>query len=69
VDALARASADRLPLLRSRGVPLRRDVVLSGGVSNGLDKVLHRDWPGKWRFRVEEEATLRGLGMLTPVER
>jgi xylulokinase len=68
VDALARASADRLPLLRGRGVPLRRDVVLSGGVSNGLDKVLHRDWPGKWRFHVEEEATLRGLGMLTPME-
>ena len=65
VDALAKASADRLPLLKTRGVPLRRDVVLSGGVSNGLDKVLHRDWPGRWRFRVEEEATLRGLGTLT----
>jgi len=69
VDALARVSAERLPLLRSRGVPLRRDVVISGGVSNGLDKVLHRDWPGKWKFHVEEEATLRGLGTLTPVRR
>jgi len=66
VNALAQASADRLPLLRSRVAPLRRDVVLSGGVSDGLDKVLHRDWPGRWRFRVEEEATLRGLGMLMP---
>jgi xylulokinase len=64
VDALAKASADRLPLLRTRGVPLRRDVVLSGGVSDGLDKVLHRDWPGRWRFHIEEEATLRGLGTL-----
>jgi sugar (pentulose or hexulose) kinase len=64
VDALATASADRLPLLKTRGVPLRREVVLSGGVSDGLDKVLHRDWPGRWKFRVEEEATLRGLGTL-----
>jgi xylulokinase len=64
VDALAKASADRLPLLRTRGVPLRRDVVLSGGVSDGLDKVLHRDWPGRWKFHAEEEATLRGLGTL-----
>ncbi|MGB7156670.1 MAG: FGGY family carbohydrate kinase [Tepidisphaeraceae bacterium] len=69
VNALAKASAERLPLLRSRGVPLRRDVVLSGGVSNGLDNVLHRDWPGRWTFRVEDEATLRGLGTLTPVKR
>jgi xylulokinase len=69
VGALARASAERIPLLRTRGVPLRRDVVLSGGISNGLDKVLHRDWPGRWTFRIEEEATLRGLGMLKPVER
>jgi xylulokinase len=69
VDALAAASAERLPLLRSRGVPLRRDVVLSGGVQNGLDNVLHRDWPGRWTFRTEEQATLRGLGTLTPLER
>ncbi|HEV2295481.1 MAG TPA: FGGY family carbohydrate kinase [Tepidisphaeraceae bacterium] len=69
VDALARASAARLPLLRSRGVPLRREVVVSGGVQKGLDKVLHRDWPGRWNFRVEQQATLRGLGTLTPVER
>ena len=69
VDALARVSAERLPVLRTRGVPLRRDVVISGGVSNGLDKVLHRDWAGTWKFRVEEEATLRGLGGLTPVAR
>ena len=69
INSLACASADRLPLLRSRGVPLRRDVVVSGGVQNGLDKVLHRDWPGRWTFRVEDEATLRGLGMLTPVQR
>ena len=68
VDALARVSAERLPLLRTRGVPLRRDVVISGGVQDGLDNVLHRDWPGKWTFRVEEEATLRGLGKLTPLE-
>lgn len=69
INALAKASAERLPLLRSRGVPLKRDVVITGGVQNGLGKVLHRDWPGQWTFRAEAEATLRGLGTLTPVER
>ncbi len=68
VDALAKASAERLPLLRSHGVPLKRSVVISGGVQNGLDKVLHRDWPGQWTFRVEDQAALRGLGKLTPTE-
>ena len=28
--------------------------------------ILHRDWPGKWNFHVEKEATLRGLVHLAP---
>jgi xylulokinase len=66
VESLAEASAARFALLRQHGVPIRRDVVVSGGVQNGLDKILHRDWPGRWTFRVEEEASLRGLSLLIP---
>ncbi len=61
IESLARASAARLPLLRSGGIRLRREVCVTGG---GLSKVLHRDWPGKWTFRSESEATLRGLAVL-----
>jgi hypothetical protein len=68
IESLAEASAARLPLLRQTKSPMRRDVVVSGGVQNGLDRILHRDWPGKWSFRTEEEATLRGLSCLEPVE-
>ena len=68
IESLATASAARFELLRQNKVRMRKDVVISGGVQNGLDKVLHRDWPGKWDFRVEEEATLRGLSTLEPVE-
>jgi hypothetical protein len=61
IDALAGASAERLPLLLSDRVkPLKR-VVVTG---RGFDHVLRRDWRGKWRFAREEEATLRGLGNL-----
>ncbi len=66
IDALARASADRLDLLAEVGVPIRRSVVVSGGAEDRLDEVFQRDWPGRWRFRRETEASLRGLGRLTP---
>jgi xylulokinase len=63
IDALATASAARLPLLSSAGgKPLRR-VVTTG---RGFDAVMRRDWPGRWRFVHENEASLRGLGNLAP---
>jgi xylulokinase len=64
IESLAEISAARFPLLKKVGVAMRHDVVVSGGVQGGLDKILHRDWPGKWTFRVEEEASLRGLAEL-----
>ena len=69
IDALARASADRLRLLRETGTPIRRSVMVSGGADDRLDEVFQRDWPGRWQFRRETEASLRGLGRLTPRER
>ena len=63
VEALVTASAARLPLLASGGVePLRR-VVTTG---RGFERILRRDWPGRWRFVRENEASLRGLGLLAP---
>lgn len=66
IEALAKASAERLELLRqaNRGLTIRREVFVSGGVQSGLAEVIYRDWPGRWSFREEEEATLRGLGRL-----
>jgi sugar (pentulose or hexulose) kinase len=64
VDALALASAGRLDLLKINAVKMNRRVVVSGGVSDGTADLMHRDWPGKWSFRVEAEATLRGLAKL-----
>jgi xylulokinase len=69
VESLARASAARLPLLEQGGVTIRRDVVVSGGTQDRLARLLHRDWAGKWTFRAEDEASLRGLAKLTPRER
>jgi sugar (pentulose or hexulose) kinase len=66
IEAIARVSAERLPLLQSRGGRLRHKVFVSGGVQAGLDRVLHRDWPGKWTYKPIDEATLRGLGCLEP---
>lgn len=64
IESLAATSAGRLPLLQQTGTRIRREVIVSGGVQGGLAGVLHRDWPGKWRFRSEDEATLRGLAKL-----
>lgn len=69
IDALAKASADRLDLLGELGVRIGRSVVVSGGINDRLDGVFQRDWPGRWRFRPETEASLRGLGRLTPRDR
>ncbi len=63
VNSLARASAARLPLLQ-QVTKLRRDVVVSGGVADGLSGVLHRDWGKGWKFRVVDELTTKGLATL-----
>jgi xylulokinase len=64
IESIAAASAARVELLRSTGVRLRRNVTVTGGVSESLRELLYRDWPGTWTFRVEDEATLRGLARL-----
>jgi xylulokinase len=67
LEALTRASAERLPLLEATGTKILRTVAISGGADR-LDQLMHRDWPGRWRFRAVTDATLRGLGTLTPRE-
>ena len=66
IESVTTASADRLPLLRATGTKLLKQVVVSGGAADRLDKLLHRDWPGAWTYRAVTEATLRGLGTLAP---
>ena len=68
IESLAAASAARLPLLRAQVPRACHEVLMSGGTAGSLARLLHRDWPGKWRFKSEEEATLRGLAILTPRE-
>jgi len=61
LDAMARASAARIPLFLGVYGRISREVTVTGGVGEAIAQVLHRDWPGRWRFRPESEATLRGL--------
>jgi hypothetical protein len=65
IESLTQASAARLPLLAATGTKILRTVAISGGADR-LDQLLHRDWPGRWQRRRLAEATLRGLGTLTP---
>lgn len=64
IEALARTSAERLPLLAHCQTRMCRTIMVSGGVQTWLAKVIRRDWPGPWHFRTEQEATLRGLGKM-----
>ena len=64
LDALAKASAARLPLLSACGVRPRRSVLVSGAAGGAISEVLHRDWKGRWTFTIEKEATLRGLAKM-----
>jgi hypothetical protein len=66
IDALAKASGARLTLLKSHGTRIRPTVFVSGGSAKSLHQVLYRDWPGRWSFKSEDEASLRGLSKLTP---
>jgi xylulokinase len=65
IESLATASAARLPLLDDGSTKLLRTVVTSGGASDRLDKLMHRDWPGQWKFKPVTEATMRGLWKLS----
>ncbi len=60
VDALAKASAARLPLL-AKATPLAKTVILTGGVASAT---FHRDWPKSYRFQRREGLTLLGLATL-----
>lgn len=64
IQSLARDSAARIGVLAGTGVKFLPRVMLSGGVQDGLATMMHSQWPGRWRYRVEQEATLRGLGLL-----
>jgi xylulokinase len=66
IESLAAASAARLPLLAAGGAKFLPTVYVTGGVSDGLDELLHRDWGGRFKFVTVEEATLRGLGKMVP---
>lgn len=66
IESLVRASAERLSLLDTGETKILRNVVVSGGAQDRLDELFHRDWPGRWTFRAEDEATLRGLALLVP---
>ena len=68
IESLVKASAQRLALLDTGDVKILHKVVVSGGSQDRLDELFHRDWPGRWTFHAEDEATLRGLGKLVPRE-
>lgn len=67
IEGLVKASAERIPLLQKTGTSPLPVVMVSGG-SDRLDKIFHRDWPGKWSFRSVTDATMRGLAAMQPRE-
>jgi sugar (pentulose or hexulose) kinase len=61
VQGLARVGAERVELFRQIGRP-RRDVLVSGGVSEEVVEAMQSRWAAAgWRFRPIGEATVAGL--------
>lgn len=65
IEGLIKASAERLPLLQASGTKILSTVAVSGGADH-LDRLMRRDWSGKWKFKSVTDATMRGLGTLVP---
>ena len=64
IHTLVEASAARIMLMRSLVMKIGRNVLVGGGVQKGLGKLLYRDWPGKWSFSPQADATVRGMAKL-----
>jgi xylulokinase len=64
LDALAEASARRLPLLAHAQPRFLPRVYVSGG-GRTLARLMHGRWAGKWRFHAVTEASLAGLERLS----
>lgn len=65
--ALSQLSGEGMMLLTRRARPLP-DVYVSGG-GGWLGGLLHRAWPGRWRFHPLKDASLRGLARLATLEK
>lgn len=63
LNDLAKRSAERIERLKTQHLPIKSEVVVSGG-TNALTGVMQRDWPRRFRFHNESNATLRGLWVL-----
>lgn len=63
IESLSAASAARLPLLVEAQPTFRREVFFSGG-QGILAEMMHRDWPGRWKYRYVKEASLAGLAQM-----
>ncbi|MFT3785195.1 MAG: FGGY family carbohydrate kinase [Tepidisphaeraceae bacterium] len=68
LEALARASGERLALFRSLKLRMNPNVLVTGGTSGVLARVLRRDWPKRFRYRPVDQATLLGLAKLAPIK-
>jgi hypothetical protein len=64
IESILRASAERVDLLKQVNGTINPRVIVSGGVAEATGGLLHRDWRGRWTFKFEDEASLRGLGTL-----
>jgi xylulokinase len=64
IESIVRASAARVELLKQVNGAMNWRVIVSGGVAEATGDLLHRDWRGRWTFKFEDEASLRGLGTL-----
>ena len=64
ISSLRIDSGTRIARFKAAGLPMRSDVFSTGGGSLIAAKVLRQCWPKRFRFREQDEATLRGVWTL-----
>lgn len=58
---LSHESAQRMNRLSELGAPMLKEIFCTGGVNERIAREIRRDWPRRFKYRTESEATARGL--------
>jgi xylulokinase len=61
IQDLCHESGERMRRLGEIGAPMLKEIFCTGGVNERVTREIRREWPRRFKYRTESEATLHGL--------